>query len=97
MLADMFVFITWIAYGLGAVGIFLLRRKEPNAVRPYRIWGHPFVTIAFILFTFTYLVITLYNDVSNYLNHQQPVINSLLGLAITLMGVPFYFIWKRRR
>jgi APA family basic amino acid/polyamine antiporter len=96
MLADMFVFITWIAYGMGAVGIFLLRRKEPNAVRPYRIWGHPFVTIAFILFTFTYLVTTLYNDVSNYLNHQQPVINSLLGLVITLMGVPFYFVWKRK-
>lgn len=97
MLADMFVFITWIAYGLGAVGIFLLRKKEPNAIRPYRIWGHPFVTIAFILFTFAYLIITLYSDVSNYLNHQQPVINSLLGLAITLLGVPFYFIWKNGR
>jgi APA family basic amino acid/polyamine antiporter len=96
MLADMFVFITWIAYGMGAVGIFMLRRKEPHATRPYRIWGHPFVTIAFILFTFSYLIITLYTDVTNYLDHQQPVINSVLGLAITLLGVPFYFIWKRR-
>ncbi len=97
MLADMFVFITWIAYGMGAVGIFLLRRKEPNANRPYRIWGHPFVTIAFILFTFSYLFITLYNDVTNYLADKQPVINSVLGLVITLLGVPFYFIWKRKR
>lgn len=97
MLADMFVFITWIAYGMGAVGIFLLRHKEPAAVRPYRIWGHPFVTIAFILFTFSYLVITLYTDISNYLDHQQPVINSVLGLAITLLGVPFYFVWRKGR
>lgn len=96
MLADMFVFITWIAYGLGAVGIFMLRSRAPNAVRPYRIWGHPIVTIVFILFSFAYLVITVYSDVANYLKHQQPVINSLLGLAITLMGVPFYFIWKRK-
>ena len=96
MLADMFVFITWIAYGMGAIGIFLLRRKEPNADRPYRIWGHPFVTIAFILFTFSYLFITLYSDITNYLDDKQPVINSVLGLVITLLGVPFYIIWKRR-
>ncbi len=95
MLADMFVFITWIAYGMGAVGIFLLRRKEPNAHRPYRIWGHPFVTLAFILFAFTYLIITLYSDITNYLDDKQPVINSLLGLLITFAGVPFYFIWKK--
>lgn len=97
MLADMFVFITWIAYGMGAVGIFLLRRKEPNTDRPYKIWGHPFVTIAFILFAFAYLFITLYSDVTNYLDDKQPVINSVLGLLITLLGVPFYFIWKRGR
>lgn len=96
MLADMFVFITWIAYGLGAVGIFLLRQKEPQADRPYRIWGHPFVTLAFILFTFTYLIITLYSDITNYLDDRQPVINSVLGLVITLLGVPFYFIWRKR-
>lgn len=96
MLADMFVFITWIAYGLGALGIFMLRKKEPDAARPYRIWGHPFVTLAFILFAFTYLIITLYSDVTNYLDDKQPVINSLLGLLITFLGVPFYFIWRRR-
>ncbi len=95
MLADMFVFITWIAYGLGAVGIFLLRRKEPQAARPYRIWGHPFVTLAFILFAFAYLVITLYSDVTNYLDDKQPVINSVLGLVITFLGVPFYFFRKK--
>jgi len=96
MLADMFVFITWIAYGLGAVGIFMLRRKEPQASRPYRIWGHPFVTLAFILFTFAYLIITLYSDITNYLDDRQPVINSVLGLVITLLGVPFYFIWRKK-
>jgi APA family basic amino acid/polyamine antiporter len=99
MLADMFVFITWIAYGLGAVGIFMLRRKMPAADRPYKIWGHPMVTILFIAFTAFYLVTTVYIDVSNYLDKGQPVINSLLGLLLTTTGIPFYYYyrWKYKR
>jgi APA family basic amino acid/polyamine antiporter len=97
MLADMFVFITWIAYGAGAVGIFLLRRKMPDQPRPYKIWGHPFVTILFILFTTFYLVTTVYNDVTNYINDRQPVINSVLGLVITGLGIPLYFYFKRNK
>jgi APA family basic amino acid/polyamine antiporter len=97
MLADMFVFITWIAYGLGAVGIFMLRKKMPGKERPYRIWGHPVVTILFILFSAFYLITTVYNDVTNYLNHRQPVINSILGMAITALGIPLYFYFKRRK
>ncbi len=96
MLANMFVFITWIAYGLGAVGIFMLRKKMRDKERPYKIWGHPFVTLLFIAFSFFYLVSTIWNDVSNYLAHKQPVINSLLGLAITAIGIPFYFYFKRK-
>ena len=97
MLADMFVFITWIAYGLGAVGIFMLRKKMPDQPRPYKIWGHPVVTILFIAFSAFYLITTVYNDVSNYLANRQPVINSLLGLLITALGIPLYFYYKRKR
>ncbi len=95
MLADMFVFMTWVAYGAGAVGIFLLRKKMPHRPRTYRIWGHPVVTILFILFSVFYLVMTLYNDISNYINHRQPVINSVLGILITALGIPFYFYFRK--
>lgn len=97
MLADMFVFITWIAYGLGAIGIFMLRRKMPDIERPYKIWLHPFVTFLFISFTAIFLIITLYNDVTNYMNHRQPVVNSLLGLVITALGIPLYFYFKKKK
>jgi len=70
MLADMMVFITWIAYGLGAVGIFMLRKKMPDVERPYKIWMHPFVTVLFIIFTAVFLTITVYNDITNYLNNH---------------------------
>ncbi len=96
MLADMFVFVTWIAYGLGAVGIFMLRKKMRDKERPYKIWGHPFVTVLFIGFSAFYLVITVYNDVTNYLANRQPVINSVLGLAITALGIPLYFYYRKK-
>ncbi len=96
MLADMFVFITWIAYLFGAVGIFLLRKKMPDMARPYKIWGYPWVAILFIAFSAFFLVITVLNDVNNYLHHRQPVINSVLGLLITGIGIPFYFYFKRK-
>lgn len=97
MLTDMFVFITWIAYGLGAVGIFLLRKRMPDHPRPYKIWGYPVVLILFIAFSSFYLCTTVWNDVTNYLAHRQPVINSVLGMLITLLGVPLYFYFKRKK
>ena len=97
MLADMMVFITWIVYGMGAVGIFMLRKKMPDAERPYKIWMHPFVTILFIVFTALFLIITVYNDINNYMNDRQPVVNSLLGIVIVALGIPFYFYFKKKK
>ncbi|MBL7743152.1 MAG: amino acid permease [Chitinophagaceae bacterium] len=97
ILGDMFVFVTWIAYGAGALGIFLLRRKMPHHDRPYKMWGYPVVPVLFVLFSAFYLVTTVYNDVTNYLNHRQPVINSVLGIAITAIGIPLFFYFRRKK
>ena len=97
MLADMMVFISWIAYGLGAVGIFILRKKMSDRQRPYRIVGHPISTVLFIAFTAFFLASTVYNDVTNYLNHKQPVVNSVLGMVITALGIPLYFYFLKKK
>lgn len=97
MLADMFVFVTWVAYGLGAVGLFILRKKMRDADRPYKAWGHPVVTLLFIIFSAFYLIVTIYNDVSNYIAGRQPVINSLLGIMITAIGIPLYYYYNYRK
>lgn len=97
MLADMFVFVTWIAYLFGAIGIFMLRKRMPGLLRPYRIWGYPLVPILFIVFSAFYLITTVKSDIQNYLDHAQPVINSVLGLAITALGIPLYYYFKRKR
>ena len=96
LLADMMVFISWLAYGLGAAGIFILRKRMPKAERPYRTWGHPLVTILFIAFSTFFLAFTVYNDITNYMHNRQPVVNSLLGVLITLVGVPLYFYYRKR-
>ncbi len=97
MLADMMVFMTWMFYGLGAIGVFILRKKMVDTERPYKIWKHPFVTVLYIAFTTFFLGATIYNDVTNYIAGTQPVINSLLGLLITALGIPLYFYFKRKQ
>jgi APA family basic amino acid/polyamine antiporter len=96
MLTDMLVFVSWLFYGLGAVGVMVLRKKMPDAVRPYKTWGYPWVPLAFIAFTILFLVIILYNDVKNYLDGTSPLINSLFGMVLASLGIPLYFYFKKK-
>ena len=96
MLTDMFVFITWIFYGFAAYGLFILRRKMPDADRPYKVWGYPLVPLIFILFTGFYFAVTLYTDISNYNSGKTYFINSVFGLVLTIMGIPFYWYFKKK-
>ncbi len=43
------VFADWIFFGLGAAAVFVLRRRMPDAPRPYRVVGYPWVPAAFVL------------------------------------------------
>ena len=96
ILADMFIFIGWIFYGLVILGLFILRRRMPDAERPYKAWGYPLVPLLFLIFTVIYIVITLYNDINNYVEGKSPIINSVFGLLLTAIGIPLYFYFKRK-
>jgi basic amino acid/polyamine antiporter, APA family len=95
MLTDMLVFVSWLFYGMSAVGLFVLRRKYPDHPRPYKVVGYPVVPAVFILFTALFLGVTLYNDITNYASGKSPVINSVFGLCITAIGLPLYFLSLR--
>lgn len=95
MLADMFTFTAWVAYLFGAIGIFILRKKMPHHPRPYKVWGYPVVPLLFIAFAAFYVVSTVWNDVTRYMAGEVPVINSLLGLAMVVTGVPLYLYFKK--
>jgi basic amino acid/polyamine antiporter, APA family len=95
-LTDMLIFVSWLFYGMSAFGVFVLRKKLPDVKRPYKVWGYPVVPAIFILFTVGFLGITLYTDITNYLTGKSQIINSLFGIALTFIGVPFYWYFKRK-
>jgi APA family basic amino acid/polyamine antiporter len=100
-LTDTLIFVSWVFYAMGAYGVFVLRRREPNAPRPYKVPGYPLVPWIFIIFACVYLVLTVYNDVVAYqaavAAHKPAIINSAFGLALVLIGTPIYFFYRSRR
>lgn len=99
-LTDTLIFVSWIFYAAGAYGVFVMRKKEPSAPRAYKVPGYPLVPWIFIVFAVIYLLLTVYNDVSNYrlaLAQRKPaIINSALGIVLVLVGAPIYFFYRRR-
>jgi APA family basic amino acid/polyamine antiporter len=75
-------------FGLTAASLFVLRRREGAALAEgFRVPGHPFTTVLFILICWLVVANTIY---------RYPM-NSLLGMAILLMGVPAYAFWAARQ
>ncbi|HEV7646163.1 MAG TPA: amino acid permease [Pyrinomonadaceae bacterium] len=78
------IFAVLIFYILTIIGIFILRKKRPDAERPYKAFGYPFVPLIYIVGAATIAIVLLFYQT----NTSWP------GLAIVLTGVPVYFIWR---
>jgi APA family basic amino acid/polyamine antiporter len=85
-LTDMVIFAVFIFYGATTLGVFILRRKMPDAHRPYKVWGYPFVPAIFILFCIGLFVNTI---------ATRPR-EAVMGLVLILSGIPVYFWLKRK-
>jgi APA family basic amino acid/polyamine antiporter len=85
-LTDMTIFAEWIFYGLAGSTVFVLRRKLPDAPRPYRVLGYPVIPAVFLLLA-AWLVI---NSVV-----AKPV-ESCAGLLLIVLGLPVYFYYSRK-
>ncbi|MGC3958190.1 MAG: hypothetical protein QM813_09700 [Verrucomicrobiota bacterium] len=100
-LTDTLIFVTWIFYAAGAYGVFVMRRKLPDAPRAYKVPGYPIVPWVFILFALTFLGFTVYNDFVTYREAvaagKPALINSVFGVALVLIGTPIYFYYRRSR
>ena len=85
-LLDYVVFAVLIFYVLTILGLFILRRKRPDAERPYRAFGYPVIPALYIVVASAImLVLLLYKTQTTW-----------PGLLIVLAGVPVYFLWNRR-
>jgi len=97
MLTDMLIFVSWFFYGMSALGVLILRKRMKDTPRFYKVWGYPFVPLTFVGFTVFFLCSTLYTDIHNYQDGTTPIINALLGILITCIGIPIYFFSKRAK
>ena len=85
-LLDYVIFAVLLFYILTILGLFRLRRTRPDAPRPYRAWGYPVVPVL-------YIVLALFIEWALLMNRPG---RSLAGLGIVAVGIPIYYLWRRR-
>lgn len=85
-LLDYATFASLMFYIVTIAGIFVLRRREPDAERPYKAFGYPFIPALYIVLASAICIILLIT---------KPF-NTWAGVFIVLLGVPVYF-WQKRK
>ena len=81
------IFAEWLFYMIAGSTIFVFRIREPQAVRPYRMWGYPFVPVLFVITSAALL----------YYTFTENLRNSGLGVLVILAGNPIFLYFSRRR
>jgi APA family basic amino acid/polyamine antiporter len=85
-LTDMIIFAVFVFYGATALGVFILRKKMPDAPRRYKVWGYPIVPAIVVLFSAALFVNTIITKPRE----------ARIGLVLMLTGVPMYFYFRKK-
>ncbi|WP_221390023.1 APC family permease [Dyadobacter sp. NIV53] len=85
-LLDMISFVVVVFYMLTIVGIFILRKKRPDAPRPYKAFGYPFLPIIYIVMGIAFCVLLIIYKPE----YTWP------GLIIVLLGIPVYYLIAKK-
>ncbi|MBI2731152.1 MAG: amino acid permease [Sphingobacteriales bacterium] len=85
-LTDMIIFAVFIYYGATTLGVFILRKRMPDAPRPYKVWGYPYVPAIVILFCAALFFNTIFSRPRE----------AAIGTVLMLTGVPLYFWFTKR-
>jgi APA family basic amino acid/polyamine antiporter len=80
------IFASWGFYALTVLSVIVLRHKMPEVPRPYKAWGYPYATLAFVAVAGWFLYNTLRADTRN----------AVIGILLIAMSLPFYFFWTRK-
>jgi APA family basic amino acid/polyamine antiporter len=84
-LFNLVIFASWILYAMTAAAVIVLRNTNPNLPRPYRTLGYPVVPVLFVAGACVLLLSTAIDRPRE----------SLMGIGLILLGLPFYFYWKK--
>lgn len=85
-LTDMIIFAVFIYYGATTLGVFILRKRMPDAPRPYKVWGYPVVPAIVIIFCACLVYNTIYSRPRE----------AAIGVVLMLTGVPMYWWFKKK-
>ena len=85
-LFELAIFAEWLFYMITTTTIFVFRRREPDAERPFRMWGYPILPLLFIAAS---TVLLVYSYKSN-------LRSSLIGTMIIASGLPLYLVFRKR-
>ena len=80
------IFAEWLFYMIAGSTIFVFRQREPNADRPYSIWGYPFIPVLFVCASALVLYFTFTDNLRD----------STAGLLIILAGIPVFYGFVRK-
>ncbi len=81
------IFAALVFYALTTIGLFMLRAKRPDIERPYRTVGYPVLPALYIALTTAVMILILLSPSTRQ--------DAFLGLAIVVLGIPVYFLWRR--
>ena len=81
------IFAEWLFYMIAGSTLFVFRRRDPNAERPYRVWGYPTVPAVFVLVSAALLYYTFTDNLRS----------SAWGSVAILAGIPVFYFFARRR
>jgi APA family basic amino acid/polyamine antiporter len=81
------IFAEWLFYMIAGSTVFIFRRREPQAIRPYRVWGYPVVPTLFVLSSALLIYYTFTDNLRN----------SAAGCLLILAGIPVFYGFARRR
>lgn len=80
------IFANLVFYVLTSSGLFILRAKRPNAERPYRVLGYPFVPGLYLAMAAGVMILILMSPPSRT--------EAISGLVIVAIGIPVYYLWR---
>ena len=86
-LLDYVVFAALLFYALTILGVFVLRKTRPNAERPYRAFGYPWLPLLYIVAAIGIMVVLLLYKTQT----------AGRGMVIVLLGLPVYWLWNREK
>jgi APA family basic amino acid/polyamine antiporter len=81
------IFAEWLFYMITGSTVFVFRRRDPQAERPYRVWGYPVVPALFIIVSAALLYYTFTDNLKS----------SVAGCLVILAGVPVFYLFARHR